>query len=1371
MTIASKWLDLVIGVDLHLELVPGAPSPIPFPHPFIGVVLDPAGVVVEEMVAAMMALTGAPPPPGPVLVGGLPATATGDEASMPIGHVLIPPGVSWAPVPKVPIPGGGSGKPSPPELPMPPPGDAMVLFGSQSVEWRGGKAVRMGDPVLSCSDPVRLPTSFVISTGPANVLVGGPPTLDWGSLLATAGLGAIRTRWASTLAHSAVDRFVPRRWNRARDFLHDTACFVTGHPVNVVNGSLFTTWTDFELPGPIPLSFTRRYRSSFCNRDSVLGHGWAHALDQQLWLEEGRVVLLTEDGRELEFDTWDRPDRAMRRGDEIFDPVSRLTLRALGQLRWELAGADGLVREFGPIAGESPQNKDRGLSRLTRIRSRSGDAIELHYDATARLQHVRDSGGRTIAFEYDREGRMSTIWLPASNGEGMRQHAAFRYSAEGDLVEAHDAVGKIVHFEYDRHTLVKETDRNGLSFYFEYQGWGPFARCTRTWGDGRLYDHVLTYDVQGRRTIVENSLGHATVYEHGAYGVVTRVIDARGGVTQYEYDELLRRTAVIDPLGHATRTTYDARSNPVMIVEPDRAVTKIAYDEHDSPISLRTPRGGEWRWTYDHAGRRLTETNALGSTTRYHHEGGRLVAVEDAVGGRTALVHDATGNVVELRHADGTTECWQHDALGRVVAEVDAKGNARRITRDALGRPIRIDEPDGNVKAFEYDGEGNVVRAGDRLRQIAFTYQGLGKPTSRTIAGTTVRFEYDTEERLTAFVNEKGHAHRFERDPVGDVLAEFEFDEARRLYQRDIAGRVTKVLRPGIGQSTTYEHDAAGRVTTIDHGRGLVETFAFDEDGALVEAGNPDASVRFERDLLGRITKEHQGEHWVASHYDHRDLRIGMESSLGARQTITRNAMGDVVGHLARQGQQRWEAKIVRDAMGLEVDRQLPGDARSYWWRDALGRPTQHWVGRDKQLARGRRYAWELDARITEIHEEGQGALRFEHDARGYLTSTTYPDGRVDLRVPDEVGNLFRTAAREDREFGPTGEIRKEHTPQGVRTYRYDPEGNLVRREEPDGSAWTYAWDGAGRLHEVVRADGREITFAYDPLGRRVSKTAEGQTTAWVWDGDVLLHELRESVAAAADEDTADDASAPSAEAGPTVITWIFDPERFAPAARLGPEGTHSVVTDHLGSPLCLLDEHGAPRWQGNLDPWGRMSIAGDAGLCPWRFPGQYEDTETGLHYNRFRYYDPGQGAYLGHDPIGLLGGSALYGYVRDPLGSVDPLGLSQRRDYSGGPKKRDLRLSSPNPIPKSIRIQYEEILLGRGTPRFDEIGRQKIFQARELRAGSSDRNVWAGSREFDVPGTKHRILRRTDQRLGYVLEHDYATPRLFPAPWYPDGG
>lgn len=73
--------------------------------------------------------------------------------------------------------------------------------------------------------------------------------------------------------------------------------------------------------------------------------------------------------------------------------------------------------------------------------------------------------------------------------------------------------------------------------------------------------------------------------------------------------------------------------------------------------------------------------------------------------------------------------------------------------------------------------------------------------------------------------------------------------------------------------------------------------------------------------------------------------------------------------------------------------------------------------------------------------------------------------------------------------------------------------------------------------------------------------------------------------------------------------------------------------------------------------------VKGERWACPFRWPGQYEDAETGLYYNRFRYYDAEAGQYASQDPIGLVGGAALYAYVHDPLAWLDPLGLSSCGD------------------------------------------------------------------------------------------------------------
>ncbi|WP_437434600.1 RHS repeat-associated core domain-containing protein, partial [Yokenella regensburgei] len=93
-----------------------------------------------------------------------------------------------------------------------------------------------------------------------------------------------------------------------------------------------------------------------------------------------------------------------------------------------------------------------------------------------------------------------------------------------------------------------------------------------------------------------------------------------------------------------------------------------------------------------------------------------------------------------------------------------------------------------------------------------------------------------------------------------------------------------------------------------------------------------------------------------------------------------------------------------------------------------------------------------------------------------------------------------------------------------------------------------------------------------------------------------------------------------------------------------------------------LLTEDGTLVWRGKQQLWGREEGRQKDGAptCRLRFPGQYDDDESGLFYNRFRYYDCDTGQYLSADPVGLLGGVNPYGYVTNPLKWIDPLGLTK---------------------------------------------------------------------------------------------------------------
>ena len=124
---------------------------------------------------------------------------------------------------------------------------------------------------------------------------------------------------------------------------------------------------------------------------------------------------------------------------------------------------------------------------------------------------------------------------------------------------------------------------------------------------------------------------------------------------------------------------------------------------------------------------------------------------------------------------------------------------------------------------------------------------------------------------------------------------------------------------------------------------------------------------------------------------------------------------------------------------------------------------------------------------------------------------------------------------------------------------------------------------------------------------------------------------------------------------------------------------------DYLGTPTQAYDSEGNLVWEMLLDVYGRvMESRGDRSLVPFRYQGQYEDRETGLYYNRFRYYSPEMGMYISSDPIGLAGNNpTLYGYVQDVNTWLDVWGLEIKRIYEKAPYHgvKDNSIKSRAPI------------------------------------------------------------------------------------------
>jgi len=1297
--IAAKHMDPLVGVDIHIIMIPSpaGPIPTPLPHPYVGMVFDPMDYV--PVLGATVYING------------------------------LPRGVA-----------GSSGQALPPHIPMggpfmkPPSNESEIFMGSATVVVDGDPQSFLALPVLSCQDvgivaPPRpkkkavpksmmLPTTVVLCVpmGPM-VLIGGPPTI---SMMAMAMKGVMaglkklkglmkaskKMKKLSKKIHKAGDKLADKLklGDGARNAMHKGICAVTGHPVDVATGKVFTDMTDFEIAGPLPLLWERTWYSTSTYR-GPLGHGWHHGFDVGLHVADDVLLLRTADGRHL-------PLPPLDDGEEFFERKEKLTLRRTGQA-YRLTDKDGMTYVF---SGSGPERW------LASVEDALGNRIALSHDGAGRLVGIVDSGGRQFVLQYGRDGLLQQIEGPHPDQPGRRVVLArYEYDARGNLIYAHDALGQTTRYEYRGHLLAREVNRNALSFYFEYDGADEKARCLRTWGDGGIYDHKLVY--QPGVTVVENSLGHKTTYHHRG-GLVWKTIDPLGAVTETERNEWNEVVKETDALGRVTESEFDERGNLIAEKTPDGSTVLLAYDSQDRPVSLVGPAGGEWTWAYDDKGRMVERTDALGQKTRFRWDGVRLLGVTDPSGAETMLEYDPAGNLSVLRTPDGAETRWSYDLLGRCPRVRDPNGNVEAREFDLLGRVVRAQEPDGNLRELGYDGEGNVVRAKDQQYDVEFKYGGMNRLVSRTQAGTTVRFVYDAEEQLTAIYNEAGAVYRFTLGPTGEVNEEFGFDGLHRRYERDPAGRVHKVLRPG-GLSTEYVYDAMDRVLGLKHANasGQVlgeEKYAYRKDGELVSADNGTCVVKLERDLLGRVIEEKAGGDSVTSDYGPLGLRTKMRTSRGHVLEIERNIVGDVLalragggpavapgsdakGDTTKNAAPAWEARFTRDQLGLEIERHLPGGVRSVWKRDKLGRPLTHeiWSGAKQLVAKS--YTWEPNDRLKMIVDALHGPVQFSHDGLGNLTAAAYPDGKVDLRMPDAVGNLFKTNERRDRKYGPAGQLLESWDKTGVTRYAYDPEGNLALKLLPNGEQWKYEWNVAGMLAKVVRPDGKEVTFGYDALGRRVWKKYQGKTTKWIWDGNVPVHEWVEvdpGVATAPAPERvaeAEDAGlrqravdlAKRASQGPPAIatvqgsvaspvTWVFEPESFAPAARLLGSQQHAIITDHLGTPTAMVDAEGRPVWSADIGIYGEMrNLVGDKAACPFRWPGQYEDEETGLYYNRFRYYDPETGEYVSQDPIRLEGSLALYSHVPDPLFWLDHFGLSK----SCGVKKP----RNPNRIGKRV--------------------------------------------------------------------------------------
>jgi RHS repeat-associated protein len=987
----------------------------------------------------------------------------------------------------------------------------------------------------------------------------------------------------------------------------------SGDPIDVQTGDVLVTENDLVVPGPLGRLIVRNHVSSY-RAGRWFGASWASLVDERLTVASGTVTYYSADSMILRFPV-PAPGKV---ATAPHGPLRRLHGQGAEYVLED--PARGTLRRFVPADG----NPD--LFLLKEVRSEGGAYIELDHDADGAPALLTHSGGARIAFDVA-DGRIRAV--RALSGTGDVLVARYDYDTHGHLVVRANSSPRPARYTHDAEGRITGwTDHIGTWYRYVYDQHG---RCVRGVGDQGYLDATLAY-ADGRTTVTD-SFGRQTVYEFDENGNTVALTDRLGGVTRREWgprDVLLSRT---DPLGRRTEFEHDARGRLASVLRADGSRVLIA-ERSDTELVIEVA-GGDRVFRRRYTAPNLPDPYAhpLGVTADQH--------LED--------VEPDTGFAPDV--AEPRVEA---DLFGRPRA-IEGDGGRTTYAWTVEGSLREVLATDGTRRQWTFDGESEETSRTDELGRVVRTEYGPQGTVTATIdaAGARTTHRYDTELRLVAVTNPAGQTWHYTYDAEDRLLSQTDFAGRVTRCEYDAAGQRVRLTGPA-GETVESRYDLLGNLTERTSPAGT-ETYRYDPVGRLVRATGPDGVLELEHDGEGRVTRQTTAAGTTTFDYP-----------VGAK---TRRTPSGVDVHW---GQRPDGVELLRIA-GTELTLH----------QDAAGRTLGLSAGPNPVLRQefdpaGRLAAQHTPAGATRYHrrpdgsvaarEAPAGGVRYEFDDAGRVTAALHP-GLAERYAYDVLGNLISSSPGTGPEAGPRQYSGGVLAAAGAVRYAYDAQGRLVRRTlpAPDGTAltWTFGWDAHDHLVAVRTPDGTRWRYRYDALDRRVAKErldtagAVAERVDFAWDGTDLV-EARHT-------------------AGGTLVealTWIHHPDedRVVAQARTLPDGrveVAAVITDEIGTPTELVSPD-----HGTVSPvrtslWG-LTAAGTRPPTPLRFPGQYFDAETGLHFNVFRYYDPANARYISPDPLGLTPALNPETYVEDPLFAADPLGLTRNSgkvvDYADDP-------------------------------------------------------------------------------------------------------
>ncbi|MEV7131016.1 DUF6531 domain-containing protein [Streptomyces sp. NPDC093260] len=1089
--------------------------------------------------------------------------------------------------------------------------------------------------------------------------------------------------------------------------------FTCGDPIDMATGQMILTQTDVALPGVLPLVLRRTHLSGYAEGRSF-GPSWAATLDERLEQDEslGGLWWHREDGSALAYPRL--PDLPGDRVDPAEGPRLPLTYvtRASSYVLTVQDPHSGLTRHFEPASTQD------GVWWLVCLEDRNGNAVTVERDEHDVPFTVTHNGGYRVHVISDAEqGRVTA--LSVLTDEGPTRLRTFRYDGAGDLTEIRNAVDAPLHLGYDAaHRITRWRDSNGTTYSYTYDA---RHRVVTTQGTDGILDARLTYtgpDTDGTTTATyTDSLGNSSVYRANRLGQITSITDELGNTTTQRWDRHDRLLARTDPLGRSTHWEYDEADDLIRVTTPDGATTRIGYNDLHLPVEVTGPDGNRVQQEFDARGNRTALIPADGGTLRFtHHPNGAVASATDPFGSHVSILTDPAGLPTRVTDAHGAISQARYDALGRAVEIVDPLRNVTTSSWDAEGRLLRRTAADGTTESWTWDGESNCTSHTDPLGGVTrHTYGPFDLPASRVSPdGAAHTFRHDTEQRLTHVTNTAGLTWTYTYDEAGRLIAETDFDGRTSHYAYDAAGQPVSRTNAA-GETVTYAFDAAGRLSLKRTDDERTE-YHYDAASRMTRAVNRNHALAFTYDGTGRLSSQTVDGATLRFSHDRAGRRRSRTTPAGTTTTWA-HGQNDNTARMTVAGR---TIDFTYDDAGREVTRHIAGFATLTSTYSPSGRLVGQAVtaGADQRLIQRRTYTHRADGHLTAVDDLQAGPRRFDLDAAGRVTAVHAADWSESYAY-DTMGNQT-TASWPARHAGQDATGPRDYTGTRINRaghirYEHDALGRIVLRQKtrlsrkPD--TWRYEWNTDDQLTAVTTPDGTRWRYTYDALGRRTTKlrmAADGVTvlerTTFTWDGATLCEQTVHS------RDSAELLTLTWDHEGRTPVAQTESKALAAAPQDVVDQRFFAIVTDQIGTPTELVDEAGTVAWRTRATVWGTTTWNKDASAyTPLRFPGQYYDPETGLHYNYFRHYDPESARYLTPDPLGLQPASNPVAYVDNPHSFSDPLGLTpcDENDVSWGDRVQYGPLGPHDRATSMHATITRDMLGGKTNPQVDPAGWQ----------------------------------------------------------------